>query len=401
MKTKNNITMISPSDCCGCGMCAEICPRKCISLIENEEGFLVPAVDEEKCIECGKCLKWCAEKVGDNCFQKNKDAFLAYNKDDNTRMKSSSGGVFYSLSVNVINKGGVVYGAAFNESCLVEHIRVDKKTQVDALLGSKYVQSLLTEKVYESVLRDLNNGILVLFSGTPCQVAAMRTFVSKSCTNSIILKIIYVDFVCHGVPSPGVWKSYLSYVSKDDDICGVAFRDKSRGWHDYHLKIEHVSGKTYKCSHDLDKYMHSFLMDKNIRPSCYACKYKGDYFCSDITLGDAWKIEKEKMEWADDKGTSFLVARSEQGKSLLNSLSSEIAIVETNYDKWAVFNPSLVERTVCSQGREDFFNAFKNMETNMFWKKYNKLPQKRVIRYYLKQLVKRMGLESVLRKYLH
>lgn len=322
--------------------------------------------------------------------------YLGYNSNETVRKKSSSGGLFYELAISVLNQSGVIYGAAFNENFEVEHIRVTEKKQLERLLCSKYVQSKMNN-VYSMVAEDLQNNHAVLFSGTPCQVSGLKMLLEKR--NISTEQLIAVDFICHGVPSPKVWESYLQYLSNRGDISAVNFRHKARGWHDFYLNIQYKNNKAQSMSHELDPYMRGFLSDKNIRPSCYQCSFKGKNYLSDITLGDAWKIEKDKPEWADDKGTSLFIVRTEKGQKLLNSIPKSFLTAQADYEKWTAFNPSIVYATKRADGRTEFFEDFSRLSTNEFWNKYKKVPIKKSIKYKAKRVLKILRLEKVARKF--
>ena len=322
--------------------------------------------------------------------------YLGYNSNETVRQKSSSGGLFYELAISILNRSGVIYGAAFNEKFEVEHIRVTEKKQLERLLCSKYVQSKMNN-VYSMVAEDLQNNHTVLFSGTPCQVSGLKIMLEKR--NISTEQLIAVDFICHGVPSPKVWESYLQYLSNRGDISAVNFRHKARGWHDFYLNIQYKNNKAQSISHELDPYMRGFLSDKNIRPSCYQCSFKGKKYLSDITLGDAWKIEKDKPEWSDDKGTSLFIVRTEKGQKLLNSIPKSFLTAQADYEKWTAFNPSIVYATKKADGRTEFFEDFSRLSTNEFWNKYKKVPIKKSIKYKAKRVLKILRLEKVARKF--
>ena len=325
------------------------------------------------------------------------ESYLGYSQKEEIRRTSSSGGLFFELASVVLQKNGTVYGAAYKEDHTVEHIGVSAIEELKKLQCSKYVQSKL-EKVYTKVEEELTKGKIVLFSGTPCQIAAVKNFVLNK---TLPIENLYlIDFICHGVPSPALWKSYIEYEKKDGEIAKVNFRDKSHGWHDYYFHILYKNNKQKGKSHELNAYMRTFLSDKNLRPSCYECIYKDEFYSSDITLGDAWKVEKDKPEWADDKGTSLFVVRSPKGKRLLQLISKEFVFTSVNYSKWSQFNPSLIRPTERPNERDEFFSDYKTLSNTKFWRKYSTVPMKKKIRYGLKVILKKTGLEKTVRKFI-
>lgn len=402
-KIKNSSESIERVDflpekhCCGCGLCEAVCPKKCIKMQKDKEGFSYPEINNDICISCGICINECRNKSKNEKLSK-PSAFLGYNREEQTRLKSSSGGLFYPLAKKVIAKSGCVYGAAFDEKNMVKHIRVEKLEELPRLMTSKYVQSEINVEMFSQLKKDLMAQKTVLFSGTPCQVAAIRRFTDK---NQIGQNLYLVDFICHGVPSPEVWKSYLDYVKNkySSHISSVNFRDKKYGWHNFMLRIDLRSKCLYE-SHQINPFMQSFLSDKNIRPSCYYCKNKKSDYFSDLTLGDAWKIEKENLDWADDKGTSLFISRSHKGKDLMLNLYEDFEYCETSVKKWAQFNPSLNAPTGKPDTRKLFFDDFRMLNSLEFWSKYSKISFKKRIRYILKVIFKKTGADKLLRKYM-
>ena len=217
----------NPAECCGCGLCASSCSQNCIMMSSDEEGFLYPSVQSEHCIHCGKCEKVCPVRNKEKTQRQSlKKAYAAFHRDKKIRFQSSSGGIFSAIAQEVIRQGGVVFGAAFNNAFEVEHIYVERVEDLSKLRGSKYVQSAMGE-TYKNVLNFLKSGRLVLFSGTPCQVSALKLFLNEKYEN-----LITVDVICHGVPSPDVWKKYVNYRKRKDsraELKEVYFRDKSGG----------------------------------------------------------------------------------------------------------------------------------------------------------------------------
>jgi coenzyme F420-reducing hydrogenase beta subunit len=379
--------------CVGCGLCSLVCPKKCISMHEDEEGYIYPVIDEKQCVECGLCLKECVTSIKKKLEVKKK-TYVGYNNNENIRKDSSSGGLFYPIAYNFITNGGVVYGAAFNSEFLVNHIRIDNVDDIPLLMQSKYVQSSLMG-IWNEIHKDLISGKKVLFAGTPCQTAAIKKYFEK---NNTIENLYTIDFICHGVPSPEIWKSYLDNISKNRSVREVNFRDKSRrGWHDFCLNIKFDNTSKIIESHYMNAYMRLFLSDKNLRPSCYSCGFKANNYWSDITLADAWKIEKERQDWADDKGTSLVISRTTKGNELLND-SLEIVIRESDYDFWSKMNPSLIKSSSVGIGRKDMFEDFKKLTNDDFWKKYSKVPYKVRAKYICRRLVKMAGIEGLIRK---
>lgn len=325
------------------------------------------------------------------------ECYIGYAQDESIRVGSSSGGFFYSIAKQIISRGGVVYGAAFTNDSIVNHIRVDNENNLSFIMTSKYVQSSMCS-IYRHIAEDLLDGKIVLFSGTPCQVAAVDKYLKLKKISSD--KLVLIDFICHGVPSPGIWKSYVHYIEKrHSPIITANFRNKAFGWHDYCMQFIFADYKRYCVSHEKDPYMRTFLSDKNIRPSCFNCHQKGEKYSSDITMGDAWKVEKEKKEWSDDKGTSLLVVRTSKGEKLLSSISGDFIYEKVNYNTWVRLNPSLVSSTVENPGRKQFFLDYIQSDNVSFWNKNQYISSRIKIKYCAKRILKIVGIERLVRQY--
>lgn len=388
-------------NCCGCGLCAVICPEKCISMIQSTEGFYYPKIDEVNCIGCGKCISECEARKTNSIADSAPICYVGYSNEDAVRLMSSSGGLFYELGKAIIHENGVVYGAKFSQDFAVEHARVDSLIGLNAILTSKYVQSKMDIVVYEQVLSDLDSGRKVLFAGTPCQVAAIQRIANEKHMEE---KLYTVDFVCHGVPSPSVWKSYVSYQEKKNgkEIDSINFRDKKHGsksWHDFSLLLKFVDESSYYRSHELDPYMQAFLSNRNLRPSCYDCLFKDRMYKSDITMGDAWKIERVKKEWSDDKGTSVIIVRSEKGEKLLKMLTDSFSLSKSTYDLWTRFNPAMIQPSSMPSSRADFFCEFsKRQSDESFWKNIRKRLGRKRVSYFVKRTLIMTRLDRVIRR---
>ena len=320
--------MINKKDCCGCTACAHICPVKCIEMKEDKEGFLYPAVDNEKCIRCHKCERVCP--IG-NLINYNNETktFIGYNKNEEIREKSSSGGIFSLAAEWIIEQNGVVFGAAFDENFEVCHIAAENEEELSKLRGSKYVQSRLGD-AYPKVKQYLENNRKVLFTGTGCQIAGLKKYLNKDYEN-----LYTVDVLCHGVPSPKIWKMYLEEKKKQYNapIQKIEFRNKESGWKNYSVNIEFADNQRYCIKFYEDKYMQMFLGNIDLRPSCHNCRFKGFPRISDMTIGDSWGIENYMPDMDDDRGTSVIVVNSLKGKQMLEAVVGSLNLREASLDK--------------------------------------------------------------------
>ena len=384
------IEVKNKKDCCGCSVCANVCPKNCIEMISDNEGFLYPEVDKERCVNCGLCEKFCPTINKLQLVENNQIALAVINKDNNIRLNSSSGGVFTLLASEIIKNGGVVFGAALSENCKsVSHIPVRTLEELNALRGSKYVQSQIGN-TYNEVKTVLENGKKVLFSGTPCQVSGLYTFLGKEYEN-----LFTCDFVCHGVPSPLVWKKYVELreakaLSKTNR---VFFRNKQKGWKEYSLKFEFQNGKEFIKSVIDDLFLRGFARDLYLRPSCYECRFKGTNRPSDITLADFWGVESICPEMYDNKGTSLLILNSEKGNSLFDLISNSTINKEVDLKAAISFNSAAIKSVSMPKKRDDFFAELNSISAKKLFNKYCKPTAKQKIRRVVGGILRKMKLK--------
>lgn len=307
--------------CTGCNICVSLCPADAIALKISDEGFWYPSVNQNKCVECGKCLNGCPVYGGKD--EKNFSSPVSYagwNKDIEEHLNSSSGGVFSLLARAFLEEGGAVYGAAYSDNFKVEHIRIDAVTELDRLRRSKYVQSYISKELLHSLKKDIDSGKKVLFSGTPCQVAAVNKIYSQ-CDN-----LLTVDVVCHGVPSPKAWDSYLNeIISKHGEIKAINMRKKTSGWKKIFFQTEYSDGLVEESWFNDNVWGESFVKNLFLRKSCYKCEFKENIRCSDISLGDFWEAARGVHKELDDhdRGTSIILINSEKGKQAFDKLKSK------------------------------------------------------------------------------
>ena len=375
------IRVIDKSYCCGCTACLSVCPKQCVTMKEDEEGFLYPVVDNSLCIDCGLCEKVCLV-LHQGMSRQPLNVYAAKNRDERVRLSSSSGGIFTLLAEKVIDENGVVFGVRFDENWEVIHDYTETKAGLSVFRGSKYVQSRIGD-CYVQAKNFLNAGRKVLFSGTPCQIAGLKKYLRKEYDN-----LLTVDLVCHGVPSPKVWKQYLKEEiarqcdrkntvlshpihEKDVRVEGISFRDKRLGWKKYSFALTlstiNESGEKYSFCSRMPFYenlfLKGFLHNLYLRPSCYACPVKGGKSESDITIADFWGIEQILPECDDDKGTSLVLAFSEKGQQALVCLEYDKS--EVAYEAALKKNFSMLEPVKIPVYREFFFrqlNRKKNFQ---------------------------------------
>lgn len=317
--------ILSNNRCCGCTACATVCPRKCISLLNDEKGFLYPEISQEECIHCGLCLKVCPTY---NLPEMVTPHFIAAARSRNSDIvkRSSSGGIAWVLTQHILQQNGIVYGAAFTENMLgVKHVRVSSLKDAAQLQGSKYVQSDLSG-IFDLVKSDLRQKRKVLFIGTPCQVAGLKKSMGQDQEN-----LFTCDLICHSGPSPKVWREHVEALqrSKGKHLRDYHFRDKEIGWHyNLHRAIFQDGSETVH-SYWTQCYKRIFLLGLSAREICYNCPFSSIKRVGDISLGDFWSISQISDSFQDDKGVNTVFVNSEKGKSLWMEITEQIEYEET------------------------------------------------------------------------
>lgn len=339
--------------CTGCGACVCVCPVGCIQMVENKEGFFYPVIDHTQCIGCKKCYKVCPNEPEDD---EDVVAVLAgYSHNRDIRLTSSSGGVFTHLAEEVLKRNGVVFGVAMQKSqavvCAVENIE-----EIPKLRGSKYVQSRVGN-AYGQVEKYLKEGRLVLFSGTPCQIAGLYRVLKKE-----YMRLITVDFVCHGISSPQVLEKYLKERGNGKRISEIVFRDKTEGWNKFSMKLKWEDHTVSRESMEEDLYLQSFLKNLNLRSSCFSCKFRKIHRRSDITLGDLWGANEVVNGWTEDLGYSLILIQSKKGKELLESIKEKIVAVPVELSQVMLHNASLTTSPWDEYSRDLFFKNLKKYD---------------------------------------
>ena len=347
--------------CSGCTACFAICPKDAITMQADSEGFKYPVIDKNKCIDCGLCCKVCPLENMYGNFVKDKTSFACSAKDENFTKQSSSGGVFAILANMYIKEQAVIYGAAFDYNWNVCHIRADKKDELKRLYTSKYVQSDIGN-TFRQVKNDLDNGKKVLFAGTPCQVAGLKSYLQKD-----YLNLLVVDFICHGVPSPLVWQRYIDKLEQDlkSKITEISFRDKKDGWKSFNFKLMTANGDVFYEKHGDNTYMKGFLKDLYLRPSCYDCKFKTLQRASDITLADFWGIEKIISDMNIDEGVSLCWSSSEKGKQVLADVLNRTDYYEVKLREAIKHNSSAIKSVEMHKNRDKFFEEVNNSDADI------------------------------------
>ena len=342
------------SECTGCGACVSVCPNGAIAMRADREGFLYPAVDPALCIGCDLCEKRCP--VGADHPQRPQTVLGAQNQNAQVRGESSSGGVFSALARMMTARGGVVFGAVFDEGMRVEHIGAFDESEYAAMRGSKYVQSDCTDAIINAKAL-LKMGNPVLFTGAPCQIDGLYASVGEKLAENLLT----VDFVCHGVPSPGVFASYLKELEKKygSRVTGYTFRDKRYGWKNFAAVAVFEDGQEHVGTQRDEPFLYGFLQNLYLRPSCVQCtQLRGNRRAADITIADLWGAQDVCPERDDDSGLSLVLVNSEKGRLALEACADQLVTFPVTTQDLLRYNPSIDRPAAAHRKRDVFFRRF-------------------------------------------
>lgn len=344
------------NNCIGCGACKAVCKKDAISLAKNNQGFILSYIDTNKCISCGLCKKVCPIE---NTHSKNEPiSTYAYKAKDSVRISSTSGGAAAALAEEIINMGGVIYGASLDESFKLKHIRIDNKKDIALTQGTKYIQSDMT-CIFPSLLEDLKAKRQLLFVGTPCQTAAVLNFVKGK--NLSTDNLYLCDIICHGVPSPKAFEDYILWLKKRESFDKYYFRNKAISWRGDSASV--TQNDNIKSGKNISAFMNLYYSNMITQRSCFECKFTSSCRVSDITISDFWGIEKTAPEFEDNLGVSMVLVNTEKGGALFEKLSGNKRIVSIENAK----QPQLKEPTYKPDAYEEFWQNY-NIENAL--KKY-------------------------------
>lgn len=368
------IKITDKKQCCGCYACANTCPNGSLSMKYDEEGFAYPEINKDSCIDCGLCERVCPIQ---NSFEQKgtlPEGYAAYNTDNEIRSGSSSGGIFSLLAEDVIQSGGVVFGAVLSDDCKsVRHIAVEKAEGLAGLRGSKYLQSEIGDS-YKQVKGVLREGRKVLFTGTPCQAEALKRYLKEDYNNLLI-----VDIICHGIPSPKVWKKYVSYREKCAGAPAqrIFFRHKKYGWKKFSVLFEFTNNTEYVQWFNEDLFGRGFISNLFFRPACETCRFKKVSRESDITMSDFWGIQNVVPQLDDDLGTSLILVHSSKGRAAIENIKGRLKMEKVDTVKALKGNPYVKQSLKPNKLRNKFFSDIEKYDFDELICRYAK-PQKTV-----------------------
>lgn len=361
----------------------------------DSEGFWYPTVDLARCNDCNLCVEVCPVLQKKEIKNEPK-AYACINKDELTRLKSSSGGIFSLIAEKVIDNGGVVFGAKFNDSFEVVHGGIDNKAGLESFRGSKYVQSKIGD-TYKQAKEYLNQGKQVLFSGTPCQIGGLKAYLMKPYDN-----LLCVDLICHGVPSPAVFKKYIEY---QENITGssvkkIAFRNKDEGCKLYSMAILFENSVKYRRNLREDLYLRIFLSDVCLRPSCYSCAFKTLHRESDITLADFWNSQNILPEMDGEKGTSLVFINSQNGEKMFKKIQDDMMYKDVDINNAVDYNRAAIKSANLNPKRDVFFKEFNHLDFDVLAEKYSYNENKNRYKKLIRKALHKLGLLEIAKKVL-
>ena len=364
-------------DCYGCEACMNACPKHAIRMEADKQGFLYPVINDTLCIDCELCKRSC--QIGKAKLLQNNAPLSCFGvkNHDSIRSVSSSGGVFTAIAEKCIDGG--VAGATFDSEMNVVHKMAQTREECEAFRGSKYVQSNMGT-IYEEVVRPLSNGQNVIFSGTPCQIAGLKEYLGAHRIDTTGL--LTVDLVCHGVPSPKVWKEYIAVLERKyrAKVANYTFRDKSAGWRGYHVKVGFEDGRFITQNALTQSFAIIFGKEVMLRPSCFYCPYSSMERCGDITIGDFWGIEGVDKDFSDDKGVSMVLVNTPKGQDIFLTIKDGLNVKE--YPSKVLVQPNLRKSTDFSADYDAFWSDFDSKGYQYVAKKYGGYGLLRKFRYY-------------------
>lgn len=383
---EKGIRIDNKKNCCGCSACQNICPKNAITMTEDSEGFMYPKVDGNKCVGCNFCKKVCPILNREKEIEKSQYGYLIRNNDEKILAESTSGGAFSAFAEAIIENNGVVFGATFDENYDVHHIEVDNKESIYKFRNSKYVQSDL-EDCFFKCKKYLNEGRMVLFSGTPCQIEGLIFYLGKEYDN-----LYLIDIVCHSVPSRLIWRKYKEMrLLKNPDLRPVAFRDKTKYGYEYSQMRFDDSKKIY-TGVESDQYLRAFFKDLSVRPSCYNCKFKKRYRKSDLTIWDCFTIHKFDKSLDDNKGVTRCVTHSNKGLEMISMIEEKCFLKKIDVELLISDAKEMQFSVKEKYERKAFFEDANLMDSKSFFNKWFPINFKVKIKKAIRNILEKLGI---------
>lgn len=376
--------------CSGCMACYNICPQKCISMIEDEEGFLYPKVDMDACVNCGLCDRTCPLNEKNNKKYGVVQSEIVQNKDLEVLRQSTSGGAFTPIAQYILQRNGVVFGVEMDEdSNFVKHIKVEREESLIRFRNSKYVQSYVGNS-FDDAKQELQKGRLVCFSGTPCQIQGLKNYLHKEYEN-----LITVDVVCRGVPSPGVWKKYTDYLKRKGKLSSVRFRDKSLGYQYSTMEVVYKDGKIERNGIESDQWLRMFFSGMILRPSCPACNFRSVERCSDFTIWDCFNVSDLTKDLDETKGATRMLIHTERGQEIFNEIRDRFYVVDADVNTVAV---GITEKPDFNKRKSEFIQDYNKLSMEELLNEWFPMTFKVKVKKLTRRILNGIGLDMLIKK---
>lgn len=387
------IEIIDKEKCCGCSACVNICPKSCIQMIEDEEGFLYPVVEKNVCIRCGECERICPILHFEKKNEYEQRAFIIQNKNKQILKESTAGGAFTSIAKYVLEQGGVVFGVEMTDKYEIRHSYVESIEDLQKYRNSKYVQSNIGFS-YRITKEFLNKGRLVCFSGTPCQIEGLIHYLNKKYEN-----LILVDVVCRAVPSPGVWKKYISsVVESNGEQKSVRFRDKTLGYQYSTMELIGKNGKINRGGIESQQWLRMFFSGMIIRPSCTDCRFRLKDRRSDFTIWDCFTVHDIDPKFDENCGTTRIIVQSEKGNAIFEKIKEEFIYQEISVDIAVENVKEMEESPIIHLKRKEFFEDYKRMTVPKLMNKYFPIGVKQLTKKYVRIILNFIGADIYVKR---
>ena len=393
--------------CCGCGVCAGVCPQGCIAMEEDAEGFLLPRINSEECVRCNLCEKVCpminvSEDIPDPAF--NQKGYVVQHKNAQILEESTAGGAFTAIANNVVEKNGIVFGAVLSQDLYatpsaVYHKGVETKADLRFFRNSKYVQSYVSRSVIQEIKSTLEQGRYVCFSGTPCQVEGVKRFLDVLHIDQE--KAVLVDVVCHAIPSPKAFRQYVSYMEKSGVpmIKSMRFRDKHYG---YKYSTMNIVSNNNHCNYhrgiESDPWLRAYFSNICDRKTCYNCSFKKIHRVSDFTIWDCFQVDRLSREMDNDKGATRVLIHTRKGQSLFEQIKDDVLYEAIDPQVLIQGGKSITVSAKLNPQRTQFMRDMNSMSGSELYKKYFPLSFKYKMKHRTRLLVLKTGLYAKLKK---
>lgn len=387
------INVVNKAECCSCEACYNICPKNCIEMISDKEGFLYPRVKLDNCTDCGLCEKVCPIKNHvPKSENNNQEAYLLQHKDDDICKQSTAGGAFTGIASYVINNGGIVYGVEISEDYKVRHTSVETIEELQKFRNSKYVQSRIGN-IFRQVKKELEIGRIVCFSGTPCQIEGLRHYLGKEYEN-----LVLVDVVCRAVPSPGVWEKYIQYeVESKGEISSIRFRDKTFGYQYSTMELKAKNGISYRDGIEAQPWLRMFFSGMIIRPSCTACKFRSRYRNSDFTIWDCFNVYFLNRKLNEDAGVTRVLLHTRKAQLMFEEINQNYDFEEINPDDVVKGCDEMLNSPKENIKKKSFYEDYHKMSMKDLLDKYYPIIFKVKVRKYVRRFLNLIGLDKTLK----